>query len=121
MAWGHFSLITKITLILMLVSASLPIVALFTFSIILKRGAPIFLPLISIVWVTLFVLSFKDTNYGFIGGIIWGGVGAIFPLIIILKGINPLADLGFRVCPFAAIGAVISATIAILCIKNLCG
>jgi len=119
MTWQQFPLTIKTALILMLINACIPIIASVTFSQVLKKSPPIFIHLLSVIWIALFLVSFKNLRYALIGAIIWGIIQSIGSMIPILKGVCPLPYLGLPICPFPAIGIVISLIMVFLCLKNL--
>jgi len=117
MKWNEFDSKIKIAMVLMLLSAAMPIGALITFLYMFSTGIPIFVYIFSVGWIILFFVCFRNLKYGMIGGIIWGIVSAIGPFGPILAGFpNLLAEaLSIPICPFAAIQIIISLVIIYLC------
>jgi len=114
-----FSVRVKSILILMLVQAGLPIVAMILFALLFAQGVPVFVYAIPVVWIVLFVLAFARLRWAIIGAIVMAIVGIIGSIIpAALQVPNPVAEaLGLPVCPFALAGIVASIIILPLASK----
>ena len=80
--------------------------------------APPLVYALPVIWLVLFFVSLARLKVGLIAGVVWAVINLFAPVAIVLQGIrNSLAEaLGLPVCPFAIVGAVISAVIIYLCL-----
>ncbi|MDL1972936.1 MAG: hypothetical protein LWW78_06800 [Deltaproteobacteria bacterium] len=106
-------------LILMLIAALIPALAIIFIPIILKRDVPIFVYLMSVIWFCLFFLGLRQLRYTLISGVIFASLVSIFSIIALIKGLNPFAEKGLPVCPFCVSGLLVNLAIVFLSFRQL--
>ena len=119
MRWGNLSSKAKWALVMMLVAIFPGVAGAIVAKAVFGETAPPFVYIMPAIWLILFFVGMARLKAGLIGGIVWAVINLFAPLIIVLQGIrSSLAEaLGIAVCPFAIVGAVISAVIIYLCIR----
>jgi len=108
-------------LILMLIAAIIPALAIIFIPVILEKGAPIFVYLMCVIWLGLFFLGLKQLRYALIFGIIFASLVSIFATIALIKGLSPFAQKGLPACPFSVAGLLVSLAIIFFSVRQLLG
>ena len=108
-------------LILMLIAAIIPALAIIFMPIVLKKGAPIFVYVMCFIWLGLFFLGLRQLRYALIFGTIFASLVSIFATIALIKGLNPFAQKGWPVCPFSVLGLLVSLAIIFFSLRQLFG
>ena len=119
MIWGDLSSKAKWVLVMMLVAIFPGVAGIVVGMVAFGETAPPFVYVLPAIWLILFFVSLARLKAGLIGGIVWAVITLFAPALVALQGIrSSLAQaLGIPVCPFAIMGAVISAMLIYLCLR----